>query len=819
MKLGWDPSSIEVINALGESASEDRARPKFEYMLRQITSGEVGLVVVGSLDRISRNEVDTARFNQACRHNGTLLLAGGALHNLTSETDKFSLALLMEISVYDNRARTRLMMTSRLAKARRGELRVPLPTGLVWASPDEKTYTERLEKAGLTNWLKRLDEHKVKSTHEGRTYYVLPYPDERVFQAAQLRLQWLLETQSMSEVVRRIGSDRRWPVPGKIPVLKGALYNSTLEPEWKNLHVTTTSPRLHKWYQAPAIFGTYEASAPALCRRERSLPESHKLTGEEMAAYHVRVPNAFPSFLDPEQERQIADVLELPVRPSKRGAYTGPRHAALRRLRCGEPVGNGMCNLAMTSVYRVDGAHRYASVGCGRYGHPVATVPGSVDDVVIKALLAKFDTEAIRASIANFRLSVQNATNRRKRLSSELAASEKRVQAATEMVLNAKMNGEIQDVLHWEQERKASTRALHLIHNELQAVTEEENRVRSLSQDDFGRILELGGEIEELIHRARISAPEVVADILRELYSNAYFRRLSPWAYEVEIEFPTGEREIHVGITRGFQANQAALTYVQGRLADGVAPATVAEELSSIQRARGRVMWDYDGVITAPYIPTEVQADPRRTKYEPITRLVETNGVSQDALFRYAMAGRFGPAEYRDGELWLCPLESELHSLFPDVAKRAVVAEMGWKEVDAVRLHEVVAATKQSQHALEMFARAANALAKDAAGGLWVPKSLTTAGIRAALEDAIATQTPKYVDRSVDAWVSLTEAMRQIPNTSHDFITRHGVIVRPTTPGVGPRGRKSAFVLLDSEERARLQERAEHKRGPKRGQP
>lgn len=68
---GWPVHSVESDN--DQSASTARRRPGFDRVLSAIESGQVGVVVAWSLDRLQRNRRDEARLYEACQAHGVML--------------------------------------------------------------------------------------------------------------------------------------------------------------------------------------------------------------------------------------------------------------------------------------------------------------------------------------------------------------------------------------------------------------------------------------------------------------------------------------------------------------------------------------------------------------------------------------------------------------------------------------------------------------------------------------------------------------------------------------------------------------------------
>jgi DNA invertase Pin-like site-specific DNA recombinase len=259
--FGVREEDVKVVLAYGESGRPGVVREKFRELERMIERDQVGLVVLARHDRLGRSEADATRVFNVMAERGTLMMVDGRIYDPADEGDAFILKIYAQFAEYENRARVRWMMMSRFAKAQRLSERIKLPSGLIWASPEDPEYVGRLHAAGLIHWLDDLDRHRAVSHRNGQRYYILPYPDADVSRSVELRLRWILEMRSLSGVLYRIRDDPEWPRPGKVPMLPTHFrFDPHVTPVWKLVR----RAYLHQWFLLPALYGTYAFSAPAL---------------------------------------------------------------------------------------------------------------------------------------------------------------------------------------------------------------------------------------------------------------------------------------------------------------------------------------------------------------------------------------------------------------------------------------------------------------------------------------------------------------------------------------------------------------------------
>lgn len=131
-RLGWAGSDIEVIDAdLGLSGRSATHRDGFKQLVARVCLGEVGAVFGLEVSRLARSNADLARLLELARLTATLVIDGDGVYELTDINDRLLLGLKSQMSEAELHWLTSRMNEAKRAAARRGELRVPLPVGLV----------------------------------------------------------------------------------------------------------------------------------------------------------------------------------------------------------------------------------------------------------------------------------------------------------------------------------------------------------------------------------------------------------------------------------------------------------------------------------------------------------------------------------------------------------------------------------------------------------------------------------------------------------------------------------------------------------------
>lgn len=148
-ELGWPQPRIVVIdNDLGQSGASSTERQGFQRLVAAITMGEVGLVLVTEVSRLSRLNSDWHRVLELCAVFETLIADDEGVYDPRDPNDRLVLGLkgtLFAAELHILRAR---MRSGLLNKARRGALALRLPVGYrrlhdgtVVLDPDEQVRT------------------------------------------------------------------------------------------------------------------------------------------------------------------------------------------------------------------------------------------------------------------------------------------------------------------------------------------------------------------------------------------------------------------------------------------------------------------------------------------------------------------------------------------------------------------------------------------------------------------------------------------------------------------------------------------------------
>jgi DNA invertase Pin-like site-specific DNA recombinase len=133
ISLGWAASQITVIDIdQGQSGASAADREGFQQLVAEVSLGRAGIVLGLECSRLARNSADWHQLLELCGMTGTLICDEDGLYDPRNFNDRLLLGMkgqMSEAELHFIKARLR---GGQLSKARRGELILPLPVGLVY---------------------------------------------------------------------------------------------------------------------------------------------------------------------------------------------------------------------------------------------------------------------------------------------------------------------------------------------------------------------------------------------------------------------------------------------------------------------------------------------------------------------------------------------------------------------------------------------------------------------------------------------------------------------------------------------------------------
>ena len=136
LALGWPAERIMILDGdLGLSGTQMANRPDFKKLVAEVSLQKVGAVFALEASRLSRSCLDWHRLVDLCGWTGTLLIDEDGCYNPSDFNDRLLLGLKGTMSQAELHFMHVRLLGGKLNKARKGELRFPLPVGLVQAEP------------------------------------------------------------------------------------------------------------------------------------------------------------------------------------------------------------------------------------------------------------------------------------------------------------------------------------------------------------------------------------------------------------------------------------------------------------------------------------------------------------------------------------------------------------------------------------------------------------------------------------------------------------------------------------------------------------
>src|SRR6266516_462279 len=130
--LGWARTSIEVIDTdLGISGKWGVARAGFTELVARVCGGDVGAIFGIEITRLARSNADVARLAEFARITGTLLTDPDGVYDPADVNDRVLLGFKGTMGEMELHVMAQRLQANKRAAAERGELRTPLPVGLV----------------------------------------------------------------------------------------------------------------------------------------------------------------------------------------------------------------------------------------------------------------------------------------------------------------------------------------------------------------------------------------------------------------------------------------------------------------------------------------------------------------------------------------------------------------------------------------------------------------------------------------------------------------------------------------------------------------
>lgn len=131
--LGWPIERIHVIdNDLGQSGAQSINRDGFQQLVTEVALGKAGIILGLEVSRLARNNADWHRLLELAALAGTLILDEDGIYDPSHFNDRLLLGLKGAMSEAELHVLKARLQGGIRNKAKRGELELPLPIGLLY---------------------------------------------------------------------------------------------------------------------------------------------------------------------------------------------------------------------------------------------------------------------------------------------------------------------------------------------------------------------------------------------------------------------------------------------------------------------------------------------------------------------------------------------------------------------------------------------------------------------------------------------------------------------------------------------------------------
>jgi len=156
VKLGWEPERVLTIDGdLGVSGRDVHPREAYKELVGRVCLGEVGAILGLEVSRLARSSAETQRLLEYCGLTDTLVIDADGIYDLRDFNDQLVLGVKGQLAQAELHMMGVRLQGAKRHAAERGELRFPLPVGLVYDA-DGRTIIDPDEevKAAIADVLK-----------------------------------------------------------------------------------------------------------------------------------------------------------------------------------------------------------------------------------------------------------------------------------------------------------------------------------------------------------------------------------------------------------------------------------------------------------------------------------------------------------------------------------------------------------------------------------------------------------------------------------------------------------------------------------------
>jgi DNA invertase Pin-like site-specific DNA recombinase len=631
LELGFAREQVVVIDEdLGISGSGLSERTGFARLTAEVALGHAGLVLGLEVSRLARNNADWYRLLDLCGVTDTVIGDADGSYHPGSFNDRLLLGLkgtMSEAELHVLRARLEGGIRN---KAARGELRKTLPVGLVWGE----------------------EEGEILLDPDEAVRGAIATIFDRFAELGSVRQVWLwMRRERVKFPMRRFaGGEIQWAVP--------------------------TYHQVHSVLESPVYAGAY---AFGKTRRERYVDE-HGNTRQRMrrlpqAEWGVLIWEHHPGFIDKATFEANRERIARNTRPRAHepGGAVREGQALLQGI-----VTCGRCGRKLKVHYQGRRGHQSPAYHCpasilveGRGSWCLRVGGGQIDQAVASALLAALTPAGVKAALTAAEALEQDH---------DAALEQWRLQLERARYQADRAERRYRQV---EPEHRLVARGLerdwdkalgHLAEAEAELTLREQQRPRTLTEQERGQLLALGADLgrvwaapsttdRDRKQLLRCLIEEVILDVARERDRAIVTIRWNGGAItELAVPLPR-----HQPTIRTDEDTITLLTRLAGHYDD----ATIAGILNR-QGRRSATGERFTQIIVGGLrryrnIPTYTPpAEPPDGELLPVGKAADQLGVAASTIFRWLQAGFIAGEQDTPGAPWRIRVNDQLRALFVD---------------------------------------------------------------------------------------------------------------------------------------------------------
>src|SRR5579864_8353510 len=130
LELGWNETTIRILDRdLGVSGTQMTGREDFKTLVADVSMGQVGAVFALEVSRLARSNLDWHRLLELCALTATLVIDEDGCYDPSDFNDGLLLGLKGTMAQAELHFLHARLQGGKLNKAKKGELRFPLPVG------------------------------------------------------------------------------------------------------------------------------------------------------------------------------------------------------------------------------------------------------------------------------------------------------------------------------------------------------------------------------------------------------------------------------------------------------------------------------------------------------------------------------------------------------------------------------------------------------------------------------------------------------------------------------------------------------------------